>query len=199
MNKRLAARIFTLFLGMLVITACAGRNEQQAQEKRVLGSELDDAVERDFFNNLAALCGLSFRGEQQFMAEGRESWADKDFVMHVTICEDDRVYIPFHLDDDHSRTWMFLVEDGRLRFRHDHRHQDGTPDEVTLYGGYADGQGTTYKQNFPADEYTRELLPNADFAVWRMELQDEGKTLRYSLTNVDELLFSATFDLSNPL
>lgn len=192
-------KIFILFLGILVMTACAGRDGRQAQEQSLLGSELVDPVEREFFNNLADLCGMSFRGEQQFMAEGRESWADKNFVMYVTVCDDDRLHIPFHLDDDQSRTWMFLVEDGRLRFRHDHRHADGTPEDETLYGGYGDGQGTAYKQNFPADEYTRELLPNADYAIWRMEILDEGNTIRYSLTNDGILLFAGTFDLSNPL
>ncbi len=49
------------------------------------------------------------------MAEGRESWAHMEFIMHVTLCEDDRIFVPFHLDDDHSRTWMFLVEDGKMR------------------------------------------------------------------------------------
>ncbi len=186
-------------LGLLVMMACAGRGGQQAREHMLPGSGLADPVERAFFNKLADLCGQSFRGEQQFLAEGRESWAHKDFVMHVRVCEEDRVYIPFHLDDDHSRTWMFLAEDGRLRFRHDHRHPDGTPEEVTLYGGYANGLGTMYRQDFPADEYTCELLPTACFAVWRVELDEEGQTFSYSLFDKGELLFTAVFDLANPL
>ncbi len=192
-------RLMVFTLGVLLMTACAGRSDRRVQEQRTLGSGLNDPAEHAFFNRLGALCGQSFRGEQQFMAEGRESWAHKAFVMHVSVCEDDRVYIPFHLDEDHSRTWMFLVEDGRLRFRHDHRHPDGSPEEITLYGGYANGLGTAYRQDFPADEYTCELLPTACFAVWRVELSDEDHTFSYSLFSRGELLFTAVFDLADPL
>lgn len=181
----------------LILTSCGGRSSQT--DIPALGSELVVTEERAFFNNLAAHCGESFEGEQTFLAEGRESWEDKDFIMHVTICEDDRIYVPFHLSDDHSRTWMFLVEDGRLRFRHDHRHEDGTPEEVTMYGGYADGEGTHYRQDFPADEYTCEMLPTACNAVWRVELTEDPPAFSYSLFDDGELLFSATFDLSEPL
>ncbi len=181
----------------LIFSSCGGRSGPT--DAPALGSDLVVAEERAFFNNLASWCGASFAGEQIFLAEGRESWEDKDFVMHVTICEDDRIHVPFHLSDDHSRTWMFLVEDGRLRFRHDHRHEDGTPEDVTMYGGYADGEGTATRQDFPADEYTCETLPTACKAVWRVELSEDPPAFSYSLFDDGELLFSASFDLSEPL
>ncbi|MDD3569028.1 MAG: hypothetical protein PHT92_11575 [Bacteroidales bacterium] len=53
---------------------------------------------------MASLCGKSFKGEQAYRRHHGESWADRKMAMHVTVCEDDRVYIPFHIDDDHSRT-----------------------------------------------------------------------------------------------
>ena len=133
------------------------------------------------------------------MAPGRESWADKDFVMHVTVCEDDRVYIPFHLDDDHSRTWMFLAGDKGLRFRHDHRHEDGTPEDLTMYGGYADGTGTGYMQKFPADDYTVELLEDVLNREWRVILAEDLSTLEYQLLYHGEVVFAAEFDLTSPL
>lgn len=162
----------------------------------VVGSELINTQERAFLNNIAQLCGQTFAGRETFIAEGRESWADKSFVMHITVCEDDRVYVPFHLDNDHSRTWMFLVEDGRLRFRHDHRHEDGTPEEITMYGGYADGDGTSLLQNFPADDYTCEMLPTSCDAVWRVFLSEDLSTFSYQLLYQEELLFEGAFDIS---
>ena len=133
------------------------------------------------------------------MAPGRESWADKDFVMHVVLCEEDRVHIPFHLDDDTSRTWMFLVEDGRLRFRHDHRHPDGTPEESTLYGGYSDGTGTAFAQYFPADQYTIELLVDTLNRQWNIILDENLQNFSYQLQYHGEIVFRADFDLSNPI
>lgn len=191
--------IYLLLMAMMVIAGCADRRAPETAEAVQVGSALEDAGQQAFMNNLAMFCGQSFSGRQVFMAEGRESWALKQFVMHVTVCEDDRVYVPFHLDDDHSRTWMFLVEDGRLRFRHDHRHADGTPEDVTLYGGYADGTGTGFWQNFPADDYTCEMLPNSCHADWRVELSEDLLTFSYSLFNYGELLFRAEFDLGMPI
>ncbi len=184
-------------IGTLLLTR-GRQSEKQDHDTQIetVGSELTNPLERAFLNNIAQLCGQTFAGGETFIAEGRESWAHKKFVMHVTVCEDDRVYVPFHLDDDHSRTWMFLVEDGRLRFRHDHRHADGTPEEVTMYGGYADGDGTSLRQSFPADDYTCEMLPTACNAVWRVFLSDDLTTFSYQLMYGEELLFEGAFDIS---
>jgi len=204
MNKQ--TRIWLLLLISLVVIGflLLQRSRQAAEQAsdrqtHTIGSELNNDQERAFLNNIAQLCGQTFAGKESFIAEGRDSWAHKNFVMHVTVCEDDRVYVPFHLDDDHSRTWMFLVEEGRLRFRHDHRHEDGTPEEATMYGGYADGQGTSLRQSFPADEYTCELLPTACDAVWKVFLSEDLSAFTYQLLDQGELLFEGTFDISNPI
>ncbi|MDR4988962.1 MAG: hypothetical protein RG741_09025 [Bacteroidales bacterium] len=192
-----------LLISALVIAILFLQRDRQTTEQtddievKAVGSALLNAQERAFLNNIALLCGQTFSGGETFIAEGRESWADKHFVMHVTVCEDDRVYVPFHLDDDHSRTWMFLVEEGRLRFRHDHRHEDGTPEDITMYGGYADGTGTSLLQSFPADEYTCELIPTSCDAVWRVFLSEDLSAFTYQLLYRDELLFEGTFDISN--
>jgi hypothetical protein len=199
MKKKKILHWCILMIGALAITSCGERRPPAVEDAKHIGSELKDAGQQAFMNNLAMFCGQSFRGQQIFMAEGRESWALRQFVMHVTVCEDDRVYIPFHLDDDESRTWMFLVEDGRLRIRHDHRHADGTPEEVTMYGGYADESGTGFWQNFPADDYTCDMLPNSCHAQWRVELSQDLQTFSYALFNYGELLFRAEFDLGRPL
>ena len=154
--------------------------------------------EKAFLNNLAGFCGKSFRGKETYTAPGRDSWADKDFVMHVTVCEQDKVFIPFHLGEDHSRTWMFFMEGEKLRFRHDHRHEDGTPEELTMYGGYSDGSGTEYMQKFPADDYTQNLLDDNDTREWRVILAEDLSTFTYQLLYNGEVVFSAEFDLTRP-
>ncbi len=191
-----------LFISTLVIGILFLQRDRQTDEHvndlkiKTVGSELTNPHERAFLNNVAQLCGQSFAGRETFIADGRESWAHKNFVMLVTVCEDNRVHVPFHLDDDHSRTWMFIVEDGRLRFRHDHRHADGTPEEITMYGGYADGDGTSLLQSFPADDYTCEMLPTACNAIWRVFLSEDLSTFSYQLMYGEELLFEGAFDIS---
>lgn len=183
-----------LFFVMVLLFAACGQAPRDAEQKALLLPE-----EQAFLDNLASLCGQSFRGAQTFMLEGRESWEHLDFVMHVTVCEEDRVHIPFHLSDDTSRTWMFFNEDGRLRFRHDHRYPDGTPEAQTLYGGYADGKGTAYAQAFPKDEYSRELLAGNYGREWQVILNEDMTNFSYRLLYSGEIVFQADFDLANPL
>jgi len=193
----------------VVFFACGQAPEQQTEREEEVQVEAREAdrleqggltpEERAFMDNLASLCGQSFPGEEVYLAEGRESWADDPFVMHVTKCEEDEVHIPFHVGEDTSRTWMFLVEDGRLRFRHDHRYPDGTPEEKTMYGGYADGKGTAYAQHFPKDDYSRELLEDYFGREWRVVMDEEMTTYSYRLLYDGEVVFQADFDLTEPL
>ncbi len=200
--KKYSQILFLLLISAVLIGVLFLQRNRQPVERvsdieiPVVGSELINTHERAFLNNIAQLCGQTFAGRETFIAEGRESWADKNFVMHVTVCEDDHVHVPFHLDDDHSRTWMFLVENGRLRFRHDHRHEDGTPEEITMYGGYADGEGTSLSQSFPADDYTCELIPTSCDAVWRVFMSEDLSLFSYQLLYQEELLFEGAFDIS---
>jgi hypothetical protein len=191
--------VLLLSVLIMLIHACGpGKpttSEEAAQETATVLSE----QERGFLDKLSSLCGKSFRGKETYMAPGRESWADKDFVMHVVLCEEDRVHIPFHLDDDTSRTWLFLAEDGRLRFRHDHRHPDGTPEESTLYGGYSDGRGTSFAQYFPADAYTVDLLVDTLGRQWNIVLDEDMTNFSYQLQYHGEIVFQADFDLTNPI
>ena len=175
--------------------SCGTSTQKKTDEKASTVLENQQA----FLKNLASLCGKSFGGWEAYMQEGRESWADKKFVMHVTVCDDDKVYIPFHLDEDQSRTWMFIMEEKGLRFRHDHRHPDGTPEDQTLYGGYANAKGTPFAQFFPADEYTIETLSDEHDRQWNVILAEDLSLLSYQLLYSGEVVFQANFDLTKPL
>ena len=158
-----------------------------------------DKNEKEFLEKLASLCGKSFQGQQIYMDPRGTSWEDNELIMHVTICEENKVHIPFHVDDDKSRTWIFAFEDGKLRFRHDHRHEDGTPEDLTLYGGYADGNGTAFIQIFPNDDYTKNLVSDDINRTWVVILDENLTTLTYKLRYHDERYFEARFDLTKPL
>jgi hypothetical protein len=197
--------LFILILPAAMFFSCGQRQQDQTgypEDMIVRVEALESLIpeaERSFLDNLSGLCGKSFRGKEVYSAPGRESWAEKDFVMHVTVCENDRVHIPFHLDQDHSRTWMFLAEGNRLRFRHDHRHDDGTPEELTLYGGYSDGTGTAFVQKFPADDYTIELLEDTLGREWRVILSEDLGSMTYQLHYSGQLMFAAEFNLADPI
>jgi len=189
-----------IILLAVILAACSGTPRQsETVEKNAETEAVVSENERAFLANLASLCGKSFRGHEVYMQPGRQSWADKDLVMHVTVCEETHVHIPFHIDDDRSRTWMFLIEDGKLRFRHDHRHEDGTPEDQTLYGGYSNGMGDAFSQQFPADDYTVELLTDTLNRQWNVVLNEDMTNFSYQLLYHGEIVFRADFDLTQPL
>jgi hypothetical protein len=189
-----------LILVLIWVQSCASRPQKQETEALAATKSFEEIAWADFFNNLKPLCGLSFPGKQIFMADGRESWEDKSMIMYVDLCEDDAILIPFHLDEDKSRTWMFLNEEGKLRFRHDHRHEDGTPEDITMYGGYSDPErATAFYQVFPADDYTIELIPRAIDSEWVVELSEDMAVFSYQLHHEGKLIFQADFDLRSPL
>jgi len=183
-------------VAMVAISCGSSTQKEKSAEKSCCSVE---NTQQAFLKNLASFCGKSFGGRENFTLDGRDSWAHKKFVMHVTVCENDRVYIPFHLDEDRSRTWMFIMEEKGLRFRHDHRHEDGTPEDQTLYGGYADDSGTAFIQSFPWDDYTKEILADGIERMWRIIIAEDLSTMKYQLHYGGELVFEAEFDLTKPI
>lgn len=159
----------------------------------------DHGVHGEFLSNLASLCGKSFAGEQTYRSHHGESWAGRAMIMHVTVCEDDKVHIPFHVDEDRSRTWMFLAEEGKLRFRHQHLHEDGTHEEGSMYGGYADERGTAYVQYFPADEYTGTVIEGGGGNLWTVAMDEDLTWFSYRLDRDGEKRFEIRFDLTKPI
>lgn len=107
--------------------------------------------------------------------------------------------IPFQVGENRSRTWVLTLDEQGLLLKHDHRHADGTPDEITMYGGYATPAGTDRVQSFPADEHTATLIPAAATNEWSLVLNKESKTLSYILKRDGQLRFRADFDLGRAI
>jgi hypothetical protein len=150
-----------------------------------------------FWRSLLTLCGQAFER------------IDAPYIMHVRQCFPDEIRIPVHVQDpetevwDRSRTWILTRTPEGLRLKHDHRHEDGSEDEITQYGGDTDEVGSADIQTFPADLFTREvigeLVRGADRNIWRMEITP-GEVFAYRLTRTtfDSALRWA-FDLSSPV
>ncbi len=195
-------RMLFFAIAALILAACGPRTEP-AEETAVTPETpvglLVLEEQQAFFNNLMRLCGQSFEGEQIYRSHHAPGWEGEELIMHVEVCEATHIQIPFHIGDDHSRTWIFLVEDGRLRFRHDHRYPDGTPEEETLYGGYADDTGTAFVQHFPADDYTAEVIDGGEGNVWTVKMDENMTTFTYRLERDGEKRLRVDFDLTRPL
>lgn len=156
----------------------------------------------DFMTNLRPLCGKAFEGRiVSPPVAADEAFAGKRLVMHVRGCEADEIRIPFHVGDDRSRTWVLTRVGEEYRLKHDHRHEDGSEDKVTQYGGDSVTARTAERQEFPADASTKELLKREGNVagmqnVWAIE--HRGRVFAYELRRPNRF-FRVEFDLTKPV
>ena len=152
-------------------------------------------TQRAFFENLKKLCGQQFEGETVFPPDKTHPLAGKRLVMSVETCGEKEIRIPFKVGEDRSRTWVLRLTDEGLLFKHDHRHADGTPDKITMYGGLAAPDGTQHMQRFPADAETAKLIPEAATNVWSLQITPERQQFTYYLERHKEARYKALFNL----
>lgn len=158
-----------------------------------------------FFDRVSALCGQAFEG--RIVADtpapsGPDPFANGPLVMHVRECNEREIRIPFHVGNDRSRTWVLTRRTDGLRLKHDHRHEDGSEDALTQYGGDSASPGTATRQEFPVDAESRTLFTRTDRTVsntnvWAMEVEP-GRAFVYELAR-PQRLFRVEFDLTKPI
>ncbi len=163
------------------------------------GSPRHTSPASQFLDAVAALCGNAYGGRvtANDPAAPNDPFVGQALVMHVRSCEAGRVLVPFHVGEDHSRTWVLTLHGDRIRLKHDHRHKDGTEDELTQYGGDSTNPGTPNRQEFPVDQFSIDLFTRTNRTVsntntWAMEVHpaacsrtschDLGETFAWSLT-----------------
>jgi hypothetical protein len=156
-----------------------------------------------FLSQVAGLCGRAFEGRMVSPAgAGDEAFAGTRLVMHVRDCSSDTVRIPFQVGEDRSRTWVLTRSAAGLSLKHDHRHEDGSEDKLTQYGGTSVEPGTQTRQEFPADAFSKALFEREGRAVsvtnvWAMEIAP-GRNFAYELRRPGRF-FRVEFDLSRPV
>jgi len=150
-----------------------------------------------YWNAVSELCGKAFEGTLITAPAGDTSFEGQRLIMHVRSCSDNQIRIPFVVGDNLSRTWVLTRKGDRIELKHDHRHEDGSEDTVTMYGGTTTNAGISTAQYFPADEETRTIIPEAHSNVWTMRVQP-GETFTYGLWRLGTpRVFQVDFDLGN--
>lgn len=214
--------MLALLTGMLLLSGCAGEDAgslassptqevattpsppaaSAAGDTARIGASAADA----FFEAISAHCGQSYSGRvivDRPPPPEPDALSSNRLVMHVRSCKDTEVRIPFHVGEDHSRTWVLTRTEDGLRLKHDHRHEDGSPDAVTLYGGDSAPGGSATRMEFPVDaESISNFKANGLEAslnnTWAMEIEP-GKRFLYELSRPSGRLFQVAFDLTVPV
>jgi hypothetical protein len=153
-----------------------------------------------FWASLQRFCGHAYRGRlSDATAYYRARLEGQALLAHFRDCGEDRMHIALHVDDNRSRNWILTRVGGTIRLKHDHRHADGTEEEITQYGGDAPVPGLPHRQIFPADAHTARILPQRADNFWFLDLVD-GSTLHYGVhwPTVGHSV-RMEFDLSTPV
>lgn len=177
----------------------AGNCQMRVASAEVLVDPADEFVAR-----LAAHCGRAYAGRivANEPVTDNDPFVGKALVMHVRECGESEIKVPFHVGDDHSRTWVVTRTATGLRLKHDHRHEDGSDDALTMYGGDTATPGTAFRQEFPVDAFSiamfeRQGLTASITNVWAMEIGPNH--FLYELRRPTGRLFRVEFDLTRPV
>ena len=173
-----------------------------------------DTPQDAFWAALSSHCGKAYAGRLVSNEEPDAAMRGAAMAMHVRNCSDTRIEVPFHIQQaggtwDRSRTWVLTRTETGLRLKHDHRHEDGTEDAVTMYGGDTADEGTARVQSFPVDAesialFAREGLDVSTTNVWQVEVDPAGAAepvFAYRLMRVapNARDFRVEFDLSQTI
>lgn len=172
-------------------------------------------TQEQFWSALHSHCGKAYAGQLASEDERDADFRGRRMVAHWAECSPERVAVAFHVQSadgatwDRSRTWIITRTPDGLRLKHDHRHDDGSEDATTQYGGDTLSAGTARVQDFPVDAYSialfeREGLNASLTNVWRVEVDEagtKGARFAYQLTrrNDPTRLFRVEFDAADPI
>ncbi|ALZ74365.1 hypothetical protein [Rheinheimera sp. F8] len=160
------------------------------------------AADHALLHALQPYCGKAFAGTLISKAPEDAAMAGQALIVHIADCRTGEVRMPFHVGEDRSRTWVLRVLPQGLQLKHDHRHQDGSHDELTMYGGTSADSVSALTQNFPADAYSKLMFQSRGRTaalqnVWSFTLEP-GQTLTYRLSRPGRE-FAVAFDLTQPV
>jgi hypothetical protein len=167
-----------LVLAVSIAAGCGGGEEEATPEQRPTERAGDPSGEaalapeqEAFWTALQAFCGGAYPGRISDVTDYyRPALEGRSLVAHFLDCSRERMHVALHVDEDRSRNWILTRAQGTIRLKHDHRHPDGTEEEISQYGGDAPIPGLPHRQIFPADAHTARILPQRADNFWFLDL-----------------------------
>lgn len=152
----------------------------------------DADPQEQFWASLQALCETATAASGKLL-QSPDDQIDPNaaLTVHFRECGDEELRFPLHVDDNRSRTWVFIRHADRLELRHDHRQQDGTEERTTWYGASTLDQGTSGRQEFVNER-------NNVRSGWAVEVVP-GVSFTYGTVRGGEWRHHLEFDLTSPV
>jgi hypothetical protein len=178
--------------GILLLGGCARPETGPggAAAGQPAGMRAGPAAPQDaFWGHLQDLCAGAATGRLLQAPPGdTQIHPDARLVVHFWECGTDEIRFPLHVDENRSRTWVFIRHDDALELRHDHRHPDGTEESSTWYGATTLDQGSATRQEFVTER-------NGVRSGWRVEVEP-GQRFTYGTIRDGAWRHHLVFDLT---
>jgi len=194
-------RCLAAFVALSIAAACSpGGAETDTGRTGAEAAESPPARDHDaFWANLSEQCRRAHPGRLMLEPPGDEMLTGtEELIVHFRQCGADTLKLPFHVEQeatrtwDRSRTWVFIRHPDGLELRHDHRHEDGTAEDDTWYGGHTQQPGTANRQEFILAE--RRAADGSPLG-WRVEIVP-GERYTYGTIRGGAWTWRVDFDLS---
>jgi hypothetical protein len=181
-------RVLSVAAAALLLAGCAERAAESGDTALTMSA--GPMTPQDaFWHNLQALCEGAAEG-RLLQAPDEQIDPNARLVVHFRECGEEELRFPLHVDENRSRTWIFIRHDDHLELRHDHRHADGTEETNTWYGATTLDEGTANRQEFVSDR-------NGMLVGWRVEIEP-GQRYTYGTIRDGEWRHHLEFDLTRP-
>ncbi|CAN5828477.1 hypothetical protein BH23GEM6_BH23GEM6_22100 [soil metagenome] len=182
-----------ILLSLLVVSVGCGHTDVQSASSPAAGVAAATADSQDaFWQHLQALCGQAAEGQLLQAPEG-DTQIDPAarLVVHFWECGENELRFPLHVDENRSRTWVFIRHEDSLELRHDHRHRDGTEEVNTWYGATTLAPGSPTRQEFVTERAGVQ-------GGWRVVIEP-GQRFTYGTIRNGEWRHHLQFDLTRPV
>lgn len=183
-NMNRLTHVFSVGVVLLIVGMAACTPADEPESVQVLSPQ------NEFWVNLASLCESAAAGEL-LQAPDTQIDPEADLVVHFWECGAEELRFPLHVDDDRSRTWVFILHPDGIELRHDHRNADGTEEENTWYGAKTIDEGTANRQDFV-------MVRGEMTSGWRVEIYP-GDRFEYGTARNGEWRHHLVFDLTEPV
>lgn len=142
-----------------------------------------------FWANLRGLCESAATGKL-LAAPAGDTQIDPTatLVVHFWECGEQELRFPLHVNDNRSRTWVFIRHADKIELRHDHREADGKESANTWYGASTLSAGSATRQDFVTER-------NGTTSGWRVEVEP-GQRFAYGTARNGEFRHHLSFDLT---
>ncbi len=183
----------SIAMGMALLVGCGSGADPANEAPPAESVAVESAAPEDaFWAHLRALCPGAAAGQLLQAPEG-DTQIDPEarLVVHFMECGEQELRFPLHVDENRSRTWVFIRHAESLELRHDHRHPDGAEESNTWYGASTADQGTATRQEFVSER-------DGMTVGWRVEI-DPGRRFTYGTIRDGEWRHHLEFDLTAPV